>query len=124
MKLYVLIYFITLIFLDTVCQISLKELSNNFLGLNIFEFYNFIFIIFHSVWTLVILVCYFFIISLYLYLLKKIQLGSLYASVHLNIVTVLIFSIIFLGDKLSYFQTIGAFFITVGVMVFLYTEIC
>ena len=55
-------------------------------------------------------------------LLKKAPIGPAFAASHLEIVTVLIISVAFLGERLSWLQILGCLSIVVGVIILAATE--
>lgn len=66
--------------------------------------------------------CYLAAFFVYMALLKHAPVGPAYAAVHGHIVTVLIISIAFLGERLSLAQVAGCVLIIAGVIVLAVTE--
>jgi multidrug transporter EmrE-like cation transporter len=60
--------------------------------------------------------------AVYITLLKRAPVGPAYAAAHGHIVTVLVISIIFFGERLSLLQAIGAVAIMAGVGILAVTE--
>jgi multidrug transporter EmrE-like cation transporter len=69
-----------------------------------------------------VLACYGGAFATYISLLKYAPVGPAYAAAHGHIVTVLLISILFLGERLSLLQCLGALAILAGVIVLAVTE--
>jgi multidrug transporter EmrE-like cation transporter len=69
-----------------------------------------------------VLACYGAAFATYIGLLKYAPVGPAYAAAHGHIVTVLIISILFLGERLTLLQSLGALAILAGVAILAVTE--
>ena len=69
-----------------------------------------------------VLLCYLGAFLTYISLLKYAPVGPAYAAAHGHIVTVLLVSMIFLGERLTLLQWLGAASIVAGVLVMARTE--
>jgi len=69
-----------------------------------------------------VLGCYAGAFATYISLLKYAPVGPAYAAAHGHIVTVLIISILFLGERLTLLQSLGALAIMAGVAILAVTE--
>jgi multidrug transporter EmrE-like cation transporter len=68
------------------------------------------------------LLCYGGAFATYVSLLKYAPVGPAYAAAHGHIVTVLVISMLFLGERLSLLQSAGALAILAGVAILAFTE--
>lgn len=66
--------------------------------------------------------CYIAAFFVYSWLLKVAPVGPAYAAVHGHIVSVLIISLIFLGEHITFMQGIGCLLIVAGIAVLGWTE--
>ncbi len=66
--------------------------------------------------------CYIAAFFVYSWLLKVAPVGPAYAAVHGHIVSVLIISLIFLGERITFMQGIGCLLIVAGIAVLGWTE--
>ena len=66
--------------------------------------------------------CYLAAFFVYMWLLKVAPVGPAYAAVHGHVVTVLIISLLFLGERLTIMQGVGCLFIVAGIAVLAATE--
>jgi multidrug transporter EmrE-like cation transporter len=69
-----------------------------------------------------VLVCYGGAFITYIALLRYAPVGPAYAAAHGHIVTVLIISILFLGERLTLLQCLGGLTILAGLTIFAVTE--
>jgi multidrug transporter EmrE-like cation transporter len=69
-----------------------------------------------------VLACYGAAFATYIALLKYAPVGPAYAAAHGHIVTVLIISILFLGERLTLLQSLGGLAIMAGVAILAITE--
>lgn len=72
--------------------------------------------------VLAIVVCYIAAFITYMSLLKYAPVGPAYAAVHGHVVTVLVISLAFFGERLSLLQGLGCLFIVAGIIVLAVTE--
>lgn len=70
----------------------------------------------------VVLACYAGAFVTYIALLKYAPVGPAYAAAHGHIVTVLVISILFLGERLTLLQGLGGLAILSGIMILAVTE--
>jgi multidrug transporter EmrE-like cation transporter len=70
----------------------------------------------------VVLLCYAGAFATYISLLKYAAVGPAYAAAHGHIVTVLLISILFLGERLSLLQALGGVAILAGLVILAVTE--
>ena len=66
--------------------------------------------------------CYLAAFFVYMWLLKVAPVGPTYAAVHGHVVTVLLVSLAFLGERLSLMQAVGCLLIVGGIVVLAVTE--
>lgn len=66
--------------------------------------------------------CYVAAFFVYMWLLKVAPVGPTYAAVHGHIVTVLIISLLFLGERITLMQGVGCLLIIAGIVVLGWTE--
>lgn len=69
-----------------------------------------------------VLACHAGAFATYISLLKHAPVGPAYAAAHGHIVTVLIISVLFLGERLSLLQSVGALAILSGIVTLALTE--
>jgi drug/metabolite transporter (DMT)-like permease len=73
-------------------------------------------------WVYVVIIGYVFAFLLYMTILRVAPVGPAFAVTHLEIVTVLLFSVFFLGESLTIMQTVGCLAVFAGVIVLGCTE--
>jgi len=73
-------------------------------------------------WLYVALACLTASFGVYMTMLKHAPLGPVFAASHLEIVSVTLFSIAYMGDRLTLLQIIGCCAIVAGVLVLAVTE--
>lgn len=66
--------------------------------------------------------CYLAAFFVYTWLLQIAPVGPAYAAVHGHIVTVLIVSLLFLGERITFMQGVGCLLIVAGIVVLAVTE--
>ncbi len=66
--------------------------------------------------------CYLAAFFVYMWLLKVAPVGPAYAAVHGHIVTVLLVSLLFLGERITVLQGVGCLLIVTGIVVLAVTE--
>jgi multidrug transporter EmrE-like cation transporter len=69
-----------------------------------------------------VLACYGCAVATYVSLLKYAPVGPAYAAAHGHIVTVLVISMLFLGERLTLLQSLGALSILGGIAILALTE--
>lgn len=72
--------------------------------------------------VLAVVVCYIAAFITYTSILKHAAVGPAFAAVHGHVVTVLIVSMIWLGERLTILQAIGSLLIVAGIVVLAITE--
>lgn len=73
-------------------------------------------------WTAVIVLGYLATFLLYMTLIRNVHVGPAFAASHLEIVTVLIFSVFYFGERLTPVQMAGCVAIMTGVAILAVTE--
>lgn len=73
-------------------------------------------------WTWVIVACYLLAFFTYISLIKKADVGPMFAASHLQIVTVTLFSFAYFGERFTMVQLAGCLFIMAGVGLLAATE--
>lgn len=73
-------------------------------------------------WVYVALACLGASFAIYMTMLKQAPIGPVFAASHLDIVAVTLFSIAWLGDRLTWLQAAGCCAIIAGVLVLAVTE--
>ncbi len=120
MKQWVIFGFLLLLSIDTIQQVVVKIAGNR---LGEFDF--------SRAWldrvgaeplVAVVAACYIAAFFTYTWLLKVAPVGPAYAAVHGHVVTVLIISILFFGEKLTLLQGLGCALIAGGIIVLAVTE--
>ena len=76
----------------------------------------------HEPLVLAIIGCYVAAFFTYTSLLKHAPVGPAFAAVHGHVVTVLLISLLFLGEQLSLVQALGCALIVAGIVVLAVTE--
>ncbi len=73
-------------------------------------------------WTWVIVACYLLAFFAYISLIKKTDVGPMFAASHLQIVTVTLFSFVYFGERFTLVQLAGCACIMAGVGLLAATE--
>jgi drug/metabolite transporter (DMT)-like permease len=73
-------------------------------------------------WLYVALACLGASFGIYMTMLKHAPIGPVFAASHLDIVSVTLFSIAYLGDRLTLLQAAGCCAIVAGVLILAVTE--
>jgi drug/metabolite transporter (DMT)-like permease len=73
-------------------------------------------------WLLGVMVGYGAAFLIYMTIIRSAPIGPAFAASHLEIVTVTLFSVLFLGDRLSPWQAVGCCAIVCGVAILAATE--
>ena len=102
-----------LLFFDTLTQVSFK-LSSSHAGVFSLEL-SWLLTVFHNPWVFGAVVGYAGSFVAWMTLLKHAPVGPAFAVSHLDVVTVLIISVAYLGEKLSALQIVGAVCIIIGI---------
>jgi drug/metabolite transporter (DMT)-like permease len=109
-----IIGFSALMFFDTLTQVSFK-LSSSHAGVFVPEF-AWLFTVFLNPWVYGAVIGYLGSFVAWITLLKHAPVGPAFAASHLDVVTVLIISVVYLGEKLSTLQVLGALCIIAGIV--------
>lgn len=119
MKRLVFLGFLLLLTIDTVQQVTTKLAANRLGECCSWEWLQRV-----AAEPLVYLVggCYIAAFFVYMWLLKIAPVGPTYAAVHGHIVTVLIISLLFLGERMTPMQGLGCLLIVAGIIVLGVTE--
>ena len=115
MRRFFLIGFLVLMAFDTLCQISFKFAANG-MGPASFDPRWLEQVVFQP-WIYVALLGYVGAFFTYMTLLKHAPIGPAFAASHLEIVSVTVISVLFLGETLSFIQMAGAILIVAGILV-------
>ena len=119
MKRTVILGFLLLLTIDTVQQVMTK-LAGNRIGA--FGAADWLERLAREPFVYAIAGCYLAAFFVYMWLLKVAPVGPAYAAVHGHVVTVLIISLLFLGERLTLLQGVGCLFIVAGIVVLAVTE--
>ncbi len=103
-----------LMFFDTLTQVSFK-LSSSHAGVFLPEF-SWLLKVFLNPWVWGAVIGYLGSFVAWMTLLKRAPVGPAFAVSHLDVVTVLIISVAYLGEKLSALQVVGALCIMLGIV--------
>lgn len=116
----ILLGFLLLLSLDTASQISMKLAADRIADAASLEAW----LLRVAAEPIVYLIIGFYIASFltYVTLLKEAPVGPAYAAAHGHIVTVTLFSVAVLGDRLSWLQGLGALAIVAGLVLLAVTE--
>lgn len=112
----VLILILIIVIFTAFGQISMKTGMNQFNGikmgemLNIKNFFN----IFTNFYIVLGIVLYFLGLFIWLSLLSKFEVGSLYPLLSLTYIVTAIFGVIFLKEKLTFIKSLGISLIVLG----------
>jgi drug/metabolite transporter (DMT)-like permease len=109
-----IIGFSALMLFDTLTQVSFK-LSSSHAGIFIPEL-SWLLTVFMNPWVYGAVVGYLGAFVAWMTLLKHAPVGPSFAASHLDVVTVLIISVMYLGEKLTAVQVLGALFIIAGIV--------
>jgi drug/metabolite transporter (DMT)-like permease len=119
MKRTVLLGFLLLLTFDTASQVLIK-LAGERIGTG--DAATWLLHVAHEPLVYVVLLCYGGALATYVSLLKYAPVGPAYAAAHGHIVTVLIISMLFLGERLTWLQGLGALAILAGLVLLAVTE--
>jgi multidrug transporter EmrE-like cation transporter len=119
MKRSVILGFLLLLTIDTAQQVTTKLAANRLIECCSLEWLQRV-----AAEPLVYIVgaCYIAAFFVYMWLLKVAPVGPTYAAVHGHIVTVLIISLLFLGERMTLMQGVGCLLIVAGIIVLGVTE--
>ncbi len=120
MKRSIILGFIALLALDTLAQIGFK-LSAAHAGEAQFSL-AWVLATLSQPWAIAVLVGYLGAFGVYMTLIKSAPIGPAFAASHLEIVLVILASILFLGESLTWLQGAGCLAIVAGVLVLAATE--
>ncbi len=109
-----IIGFGALLFFDTLTQVSFK-LSSSHAGVFV-PALSWLLTVFLNPWVWGAVIGYLGSFVAWMTLLKRAPVGPAFAVSHLDVVTVLIISVAYLGEKLSALQVVGAVCIIVGII--------
>ena len=113
MKKFYIIGFLVLMCFDTLTQTSFKLAAMGAAPAVISP--EWIIRILQQQWLYVAVLAYIGAFITYMTVLKHAPVGPAYAATHLEIVTVLIVSVVFLGEHMNALQVLGALFILAGI---------
>lgn len=120
MKRSIILGFIALLALDTLAQIGFK-LSAIHAGEAQFD-WHWVLATISQPWAVAVLVGYLGAFGVYMTLIKAAPIGPAFAASHLEIVLVILVSMLFLGESLTWVQGAGCLAIVAGVLVLAATE--
>lgn len=120
MKRSILLGFIALLALDTLAQIGFKMTALH-TGTASFDAAWFLAAITQP-WDIAVVIGYLGAFAIYMTLIKHAPIGPAFAASHLEIVVVILVSLLFLGESLSWLQALGCLSIVAGVVVLAATE--
>ncbi|HEY7986356.1 MAG TPA: DMT family transporter [Methylophilaceae bacterium] len=106
--------FSALMFFDTLTQVSFK-LSSSHAGIFVPQL-SWLLTVFLNPWVYGAVIGYLGAFVAWMTLLKHAPVGPSFAASHLDVVTVLIISVVYLGEKLSAMQVVGAICIMIGIV--------
>lgn len=115
-----LLGFLLLIAVDTFVQIGFKFAGENALPVTLDL--PWLQRVVGEPWLLGVVAGYGAAFVIYMTLIKHAPIGPAFAASHMEIVTVTLFSVIFLGDRLSTWQALGCCAIVSGVIMLAVTE--
>ncbi len=109
-----IIGFSALMLFDTLTQVSFK-LSSSHAGVFALQL-DWLLTVFQNPWVYGAVIGYLGSFVAWMTLLKHAPVGPSFAASHLDVVTVLIISVAYLGEKLSALQVVGAVCIIIGIV--------
>ena len=120
MKRSLLFGFALLVAVDTTCQIGFKFAADASAPPHLSA--TWLLRVLAEPWVYVVIVGYIFAFLLYMTILRVAPVGPAFAATHLEIVAVLSFSVLFLGESLTIMQILGCIAVLAGVVVLGCTE--
>lgn len=120
MRLKILIGFLLLIAVDTFVQIGFKFAGDNTLPVTLDL--PWLERVVREPWVAAVLAGYGAAFVIYMTLIKHAPIGPAFAASHMEIVTVALFSYLYLGDSITLVQALGCCAIVGGVLVLAATE--
>ena len=115
----ILLGFLLLLTFDTSGQVGIK-LAGERIGVG--EDVGWLLRVLQEPLIYLVLLCYGGAFATYVSLLKYAPVGPAYAAAHGHIVTVLIISMVFLGERLTVVQALGGLAILAGILILAVTE--
>jgi len=112
--------FLALLFFDTLGQIGFKFAGERTLPVT-FD-HPWLDRVLNEPWTWGIVACYVLAFFSYISLIKRSDVGPMFAASHLQIVTVMLFSFLVLGERFTLVQAAGCALIVGGVVLLALTE--
>jgi multidrug transporter EmrE-like cation transporter len=119
MKRSILLGFLLLLVLDTACQVGIKIAGERIAQAGDLAW---IVRVVREPLIYAVLACYLAAFLTYVTVLKSAPVGPAYAAAHGHIVAVLLISMLFLGERLSLLQGLGAVAVLAGVVLLAVTE--
>lgn len=117
---FLLLGFLLLIAVETFVQIGFKFAGENTLPMTLDL--PWLERISREPWVIAVLAGYVVTFLLYMTILRHAPVGPIFAAVHLQIVSITLFSVLFLGDHIGLLQAVGCCAIVAGVVVLAATE--
>jgi drug/metabolite transporter (DMT)-like permease len=115
-----LLGFALLVAVDTTCQVGFKLAADATAPPHIDLAW--VLRVLTEPWVYLVIAGYVIAFLLYMTILRVAPVGPAFAATHLEIVTVLFFSVLFLGESLSITQIVGSLAVITGVVVLGCTE--
>lgn len=120
MKRPIVLGFIALLALDTLAQIGFK-LSAESAGEAHLD-WHWVLATISQPWAIAVIIGYLGAFGMYMTLIKSAPIGPAFAVSHLEIVVVILVSMLFLGETISWVQAFGCLSIVAGVLLLAATE--